>query len=482
MAVPIRDEDLIFYIDIIGKKFDKRSLLKALTDFIKQKSSTNPTGSYAVFMWEAGKTPEFTTNFISGEEVAAHIEKQWKIRDTEESYFENGLFYCLSHIANEYIRTDEKNLRVIVLSDAPSNPADTEKQQALIDLVEKFKWFPTFIDIIRIGNEKFYPDDVKLRIISATANGGLFYVEDEKGLRDTLVAGLAKRKSLEVLTPLGGDRYIDDEHHAFFANMASDLITPPPSEVKPCFICHNDICPVCGDPQDVPYMCPSCASTYHDCCAARYAVNNNIGIKYIFRCPSCESLLKVSQDAVATAEREVSPIAQPPEAADYDKDLLQEIMETENPSELVPLEQAIQDAEACIPREEDKQPRSELPIAEEEGSDACDTTNGPRFVPVSGTGFFKPRGLPAKKAPIVPEEESASESEVWTPPAGNQINDVYSSGLDEEALQAKSKLKKMVAKKVPPKGTPRVLLCKICGQTLPEKAARCPNCGSIVPR
>lgn len=469
---PIRDEDVIFYVDIVAKKFDKKSLVKALSDFVILKKATNPTGYYAVFMWETGKIPNFSTNFVSSEEVVAHIDRTWKVRDTEESYFENGLFYCLSYIATEYVRSDEKNLRIIVLSDSPSNPADAEKAQALIDLVEKFKWFPTFIDIIRIGSEKFYPDDVKLRIITTTANGGLFYIDEEKGLRDNLVAGLVKRKSLEVLTPLGGNRYIDDEHHAFFANMASNLVTPT-SGFKPCSLCGMDICPTCGDPSDAPFVCPSCTTSFHDCCAARYSVQHHIGIKYIFRCPNCDALLKIDPDKVAQVEQDTEiPIATPTaETGTYDRDLLQEIMQEDK---LVPLDQAIKDAQCNedISGENTEQPLSTTPGECESESEQAE--GAARFIPVGKTVFFRPHGPAVKKHPPNAPRENEEDAEVWQPPP--DVNP------PRELSPKQGPTSKPSAKKDSYKGATRVLLCKICGQVLPPKVGRCPNCGSIVPR
>jgi len=404
-------------------------------------------------LFEAGKTPSFTTDLSGPKEIEDLIEREWKARETEASYLENGLFFCLSHIANSFIRSDAKNLRVIVISDTPSNPRDEEKARALIELVEKFHYFPAFIDIIRIGNEKFYPDDVKLRIITATANGGLFYVENEKELRDTLVQGLVKRKTLETLTPLGGNRFIEPEHHSFFANMASNLITPPQGMVKPCDLCKGDICPFCGDSQDAPFLCPGCGIAFHDCCAARYSIQNNIGIKYIFRCPNCTMLLKVDPESVINvgAEQVTSSSFQ----EDYDKDLLQEIISEE-------------DKQAKESGVEEPSPTANLPnITNTPELASSRVPSGPRLAPI-GTGFFKPRGF---IKPTGPPQTTINnvQKEVWTPPADSTSS---SQGI------------KTPAKPPPLEPTrrlqTRVLVCRICGHNLPQRAARCPNCGGIV--
>lgn len=471
-----RDEDIIFYLDLTERKFNKRDLEKAISDFVRQKQPLNPTGTFGLFVFETGKTPSFTADLSGPKEIEDLIEREWKARETEESFLENGLFFCLSHIASAFIRSDAKNLRIIVISDTPSNPSNTEKSQALIDLVEKFHYFPAFIDIIRIGAEKFYPDDVKLRIITATANGGLFYVEDEKSLRDTLVQGLVKRKSLETLTPMGGARYIEPEHHAFFANMASELVTPPPGETKTCALCKDPLCPFCGDVMDAPFSCPSCGIAYHDCCAARYSVQNNIGIKYIFRCPNCTTLLKVDPESVMNiGVEDVAAPPQPPES--YDTGLLQQIVgEEDKPQEEPGAEDTPENAGLSeIPRPQPQEVATSeaiTPPPTPSGTAPPLTSPGPRFTPVKGTGFFRPR-VPLKTPNGSAVPGTAAQKDVWRPPPETTPKTPEASSIVKPPV------------KPPPVDTNRrpvirVLVCRICGHNLPQKAARCPNCGSIV--
>ncbi len=471
----MRDEDVIFYLDLTEKKFNKKDLVKALSDFVRQKQPLNPTGTYGLFVFETGKTPSFTLDLSGAKEIEDIIEKEWKARETEESYFENGLFFCLSHIASAFIRSDAKNLRVIVISDTPSNPGNPEKAQALIDLVEKFHYFPTFIDIIRIGNEKFYPDDVKLRIVTTTANGGLFYVEDERGLRDTLVQGLVKRKSLETLTPLGGNRFIEPEHHAFFVNMASELVTPPPGETKSCGLCKGDICPFCGDVQDAPYVCPSCGIAYHSCCAARFSVQNNIGIKYIFRCPNCTILLKVDPESVMNIGAE--QVTTPPPQESYDTGLLQQIVgEQSQPQEPPSVEGTPDNANISeVTGLETLGPPTAEPIAVTpgtSGSPSPPTSTGPRFTPTKGSGFFRPR-VPLKSPNESQTPATGIQKDVWKPPTET----VPTSPEAFKNIKPSVKPPPIDATRRP---VVRVLVCRICGHNLPQKAARCPNCGGIV--
>jgi RNA polymerase subunit RPABC4/transcription elongation factor Spt4 len=96
---------------------------------------------------------------------------------------------------------------------------------------------------------------------------------------------------------------------------------------------------------------------------------------------------------------------------------------------------------------------------------------GPRFVPVGGSHFFKPRSMQVAKsppkAPPKPQGDPKPHKPIPEP----------ASVLDNEALKAKAKLKKLLTPP-PPKDKPRVRLCKICGEILPEKGDRCPKCGS----
>ncbi len=255
--------------------------------------------------------------------------------------------------------------------------------------------------------------------------------------------------------------------------MASELVTPPPGETKSCALCKEPICPFCGDVQDAPYVCPSCGMAYHDCCAARYSVQNHIGIQYIFRCPNCTTLLKVDPESVMNlGPAQVGTL--PPQEG-YDTGLLQQIVGPEGQS---PESTSAEGHPENLNLSEIPQPE-EIPTTAPvstppgpPGSPPLPTSTGPRFLPVKGPGFFRPR-VPLKPPSGSPAPATAPQKDVWKPP----------TEVVPMTPEASQNIKPPV--KPPPvdvtrRPVTRVLVCRICGQSLPQKAARCPNCGGIV--
>ncbi|GAH56271.1 unnamed protein product, partial [marine sediment metagenome] len=64
--------------------------------------------------------------------------------------------------------------------------------------------------------------------------------------------------------------------------------------------------PVCTDVYDVPHLCEECDAAFHNCCVVNHVITHNIGIPHIFRCPSCDILLKIDEDEIVEVSPEVS--------------------------------------------------------------------------------------------------------------------------------------------------------------------------------
>ncbi|MHA1870312.1 MAG: PHD finger domain-containing protein, partial [Promethearchaeota archaeon] len=217
----------------------------------------------------------------------------WKFRE-EESILENGLFYCLSALTEKEIKNDYIN-RVIVISDSPSNKSP-EYQQALDDLISNIKNLPIFIDIIRIGKQRFYKDDVKLNIITSSTNGTLMYVENIKELNKKL-DDLLKNK--EIMKLRAHNKIITDkETELFYANLAVDLITPEPGERGNCYFCGREEADDLQTEYTMLLKCYNCGTYFHEGHLAKYALDHNLGAIYIFRCPNCGALLKLEKERV----------------------------------------------------------------------------------------------------------------------------------------------------------------------------------------
>lgn len=288
-------ENIIFYLDITDGTVKKKEIVKVIVNFIKTKKKSNPLTLFGVLIIKDDKSPSFISNVGEAEEIIKKIEIDWKERNTDESFLENGLFYCLSQISEVATKQSAEH-RVIVISDLPSNKSD-DYQTALIELVKTVRFLPTYIDIIRLGEERFYSDDVKLRIITNHSNGGLFYCEDLKTLESVLLA-LTKSKRLAILNQPEGNIYIDEGNKTFYENLATELLTPENGEKGICILCNNEIIEDHSN-SDMEFLkCYNCNSFFHKSHAAIYSFEQNIGLPHIFRCPRCDVLLKLDETTV----------------------------------------------------------------------------------------------------------------------------------------------------------------------------------------
>ncbi|GAB4308160.1 MAG: hypothetical protein Kow0069_06180 [Promethearchaeota archaeon] len=273
----------------------KRDLVNLLRKFFKRKakfakSAGLQEGLWGVFFFQQGGGPYFMAD-QPADRVVEVVKRAWDPRNLEQtSYLENGLFYLLSYVTESFTKRAGRALRLIVLSDAPSQgdvsdeSAKDQKTRALLDLVDRCKFFPTHVDVVRIGRQKFYEDDVKLRLISVTTDGGLFYVEDAKALSKVLDS-LVVPKSVSEESRMPAPEYVE-----FYEKLATDLV--PGEGVGECCVCGSKISPH-GEEGSRKYACYNCAVAYHEYCAAEFSSQNPVGFPHVFRCKNCGVLLKV---------------------------------------------------------------------------------------------------------------------------------------------------------------------------------------------
>jgi rubrerythrin len=298
-------EDVFFYLDLSKGFIKKKDVKSFVGDYIEQKSKMNTEGHFGILIFQEVGNPIFISGQKDSEEIISAIEDNWEDRVKEQSYFENGLFYVFSHIA-ETVRKKSKFNRVIVLSDTPSDLSD-DYQDALFNLVAKIKYFPTFIDIIRISSpdQRFFKDDVKLNILASDTKGGIFYVSSKKELKDVFKKLIKNKQLVDTFTDKPNQLEVDKDTYSYYDHLAKNLILRHGS-TKVCFFCQDRICPICMNDKDIPKECPDCGQAYHNHCAVNYAINNNIGIPHVWRCPQCDTLLKVDENEFIKVEEEGS--------------------------------------------------------------------------------------------------------------------------------------------------------------------------------
>ncbi len=300
------NEDVYIYLDLTKDLLKKKEIVKNIRYYIEEKNKVNIKGHYALLIFQEEGNPIFLTDKKDSTIITNSIEENWGNRPKGKSFFENGLFYIFSYIA-ETVRKKAKFNRIIVITDTPSDLSE-EYQEALFNLVSKIKNFPTFIDIIRVSEKekRFYSDDVKLNMLASDTKGGIFYIQDKKEFSE-VIKKLVKSKQYVATFADQPDRIkISKEDYAFYNHLAKSLMKSEEMSFA-CYFCNEEICPVCTDIYDIPLICEDCNTGFHNCCITNYVINNNIGIPNIFRCPNseCDVLLKIEEDEIIEVSGEV---------------------------------------------------------------------------------------------------------------------------------------------------------------------------------
>ncbi|MBY9010384.1 MAG: VWA domain-containing protein [Candidatus Lokiarchaeota archaeon] len=292
-------EDIFFYLDLTKDILKKKEVIKAIKYYIYEKNKTNIKGHYGLLIFQEEGNPIFITDKKDSSIIENAIEENWKSRPKKQSFFENGLFYIFSYIA-ETIRKKSRHNRIVIITDTPSDLSE-DYTEALFGLVSKIKVIPTFIDIIRVSEreERFFKDDVKLNILSSDTSGGIFYLSDKKDF----LSLIKKLTNTKQIFNLFGDKSekikINKGDYDFYSRLAKSLKPSIANDVGlKCHLCQEEICPCCADINDTLQLCEGCGAAFHNCCVNNYTIQNNIGIPHIFRCPKCDILLKIKQDEI----------------------------------------------------------------------------------------------------------------------------------------------------------------------------------------
>jgi len=291
----VNSEEFIFYIDLITDFVKKKNLIKSIGTFIKEKAKFKTISSYGLVIFQNDDNPVTLYDETDFEIFTDVVNEKWEKRETKRSLFENGLFEILAYIFRKS-KEARKNYRVIIISDTASTLSE-DYHNALYDLLIKAKKFNAFIDIIRIGKEKFYNDDVKLKVVTSETHGGVLYCNDVKSFLNILISLIQSKSEFNVVQP-GTSSQILEEDKIFYEKLAVDLISLDSEEEEKCDICEKEVCPICSAYSDEVHKCFNCNAKYHACCAADYSISNNIGFNHLFRCIQCDTLLKLDEEYV----------------------------------------------------------------------------------------------------------------------------------------------------------------------------------------
>lgn len=473
----ITSEEIIFYIDLTSDFITKKTLRNTIKEFIEDKLSLG-NASFGIVLFQEEDNPISLYNNMELESILKIIDDKWETRPKNQSYIENGLFEILSYIFRKS-RQAKKVYRVIVISDTPSIKPE-EYHNALYDLIIKSKNldFLTIIDIIRIGINTQYEDDVKIKVITSETQGGLFLCSDIKQFKDVLNSLIKSKREFNIIKPNEAQKQYLKEDKIFYEKLAVDLISLSPEDEEDCSICQLELCPICGAYSDEINKCYNCGSKFHGCCSSRYAIMNNFGYNHIFRCPQCETLLKLDEDYVNLIYDEEFKIVKSQE--------FQEIPETSQ-IETQEIEEWNYKTEEIF--QEDIEKMSEPEIKEDIEETIEDKFEKIEIISSTPT----PPSLKTEKPPTPPPLLKV----IKPPPNPPKIKKVRVGGyfgqeivVDEKLKNNKLKIrefpetrkveaKKSITQLRPPKKKTTIKFCKICGCSV-TNVISCPNCGANI--
>ena len=439
--ITINSEEFIFYIDLVTEFLKKKPLIKGISGFVKEKEKYNSLSSYGVLLFQEKGAPITTYDEKVIDPIIETINDNWDNRETKQSYLENGLFEILSYVFRKSQKA-RKNYRIIIISDSPSKLSE-DYHTALYDLLIKARRFDTFIDIIRVGDAKFYDDDVKLKVISSETHSGVFYCTDSKLFPNILISLVQNKTEFNVIQHDQED-HILEEDKAFYERLAVDLISLSSDDGEICDICQQELCPICNAYSDEIHKCYNCNIKYHTCCAAEYSITNNIGFKHLFRCVQCDTLLKLDEDFVNVIyEEEQAKKEMLTEVATNDNFVEKQLYEEKFSEELVSDEQLDYNEDYIDKESLNSLPQKEVSVSKK----------------IRIGGFF------GQEIEIKPKNEQVN---VLSEFSDTIIN------IPEDSTQVQEKIS--ITSLKPPKKK-LIKLCKICGATL-SNINICPNCGA----
>lgn len=422
----VNSEEFIFFLDLVSNFLKKKLLIKAINSFIKEKDKYNALTSYGVLIFQKEDNPINVYDLKDAEAVSNTINDAWETRELNQSYLENGLYEILAYIFRKS-REARKNYRVIIITDTPSKLSE-DYYNALYDLLIKAKKFSAFIDIIRVGDEKFYEDDVKLKVISSETHGGTFYCPNEKLLQNVLGSLIQNKKEFKVLKADDSEAILIEDK-IFYERLAVDLISLTPEDQEICDICEQELCPICEAHSDEIHKCYNCDAKYHSCCAAKYSLAKNIGFKHVFRCLQCETLLKLDEEFVNMI---------------YEEDLEEELADIE-------IQDVITENPIIEEKEQVLEGVEELSVTEPEPAPPVETKK------VRVGGFF------GKEITIGAKNFKSKDLTKISQP-----DEIPEKPISITNLKPPRK-----------RGAATIKLCKICGATI-QNTVNCPTCGARI--
>jgi hypothetical protein len=472
-------EEIIFCIDLTTNFVDKETLISIIQEFIEEKLNLVDS-SFGIVIFQEEDNPISLYDEKDSNSIIKIIDDKWDTRPKNFSYFENALFEILSYIFRKS-REVKKVYRVIVISDTPSVKPE-EYHNALYDLIIKSKNldFLTIIDVIRLGERTNYVDEVKIKVIISETQGGTFLCNNIPQFKDVLSSLIKSKREFNIIRPDARQQQYLKEDKTFYERLAVDLISLSPEDEEICSICLLEVCPVCGAFSDEIKKCYNCGSKFHGCEIAKYAISQgSIGYKHIFRCPSCETLLKLDEEYVdliyeeefgepSIIEIQEAQVIEPLEIENQANELDEISQEIEVEAYKIEEEQYIEEP---TPKEYEAEVAYEQEDEIEEKFEKLEVFSAPPSPP-------KLKNQPPPPSP--PKMKKVRVGGYF----GQEI--IVDENLKGKKVKIKDlpetqilEVKNSITELKPPKKRTTIKMCVICGCTV-SNVITCPNCGAKI--
>ncbi len=454
--IELQKEEIFIFIDITTNFLKKKIILRGIKELIEKKKQINILTIFNLLLFKEDASPLLIMDKTSYREIIDILSENWNYRN-KTSLFENGMFLTLSEILKK-AKKGVANYRIIVITDSPSEIPE-EMTTTLFDLISKVKILPTFIDIVRVGDKKFYADDVKLKIITIETTGGMFYANSTNYFMNIMNV-LAKNKQIPNVFVGEIKKQIQPEDKLFYEKLASDLLSPEPGEELTCTICNMPICPICLNKHDTPHKCFNCNTAYHECCAAQYSGLKNIGLIHIFRCAGCGTLLKLEESIVMEKIKNLEQLKLIEEDIETLEEKRGEAVKTPIPSSSEEFISISSETEISDDNKADL-----IIINGDKSKTFEDLVPSPPPPPtikkkIRPGGFFGPE-IEIEEKQQQPQKEIKPQK-YWSP-----------TGSTPSQISSITQLK-------PPKTKPTLRFCKICGGPIKGNDKACRSCGAPV--
>ncbi|MHA1745830.1 MAG: hypothetical protein ACTSWW_07510, partial [Promethearchaeota archaeon] len=250
-----------------------------------------------------------------------------------------------------------------------------------------------------------------------------------------------------------GGQEIEADQKAYYENLAKELLDLEDADQGECMICSKPVCDYCQDPTDLR-KCPNCGGILHSCCAALYSWKYNIGMKNIFRCVSCEALIKMDESLVYEINGESLPSAGIMTPEELEEQMAEE--ETWSPTAEEPDEEK--------PEPEPEPESEEPPVMKEIPAPKTTTQDNGKFEVTHG--MF---------GPTYKKKSSQKSTKETTQHVEDKPEDKAAKPPVKKSSVARSRLADR-RKRAARNGSVRI--CKVCANRLKQNERICPKCGS----